>query len=1124
MSRSRTFRLSSLVLGLLFWCGSSEIARVAEGQSWDSAHETGAVVEKVEAGSAGEAAGLQPGDEILSWSSMDDHGPTGGWLRSPFELSNVEWTYASRADVILSGQHGSRPTTWLLPRDHWWKITARPGLPSQTEALYREGREKIDADDLTGGEVLWRSAADGLAAAGDSLSAAWLLLRAADELSKAKRWSEADAVYARALSTLKGAPDLSGKVEILTSWGTSSLLHSAWDHAMDRFGQALDLQRKAVPRTAREATILGSLGNSAWYKGDLAKAEGFHRQALKAYEELAPESLDMASALNNWANVAIDQGDLDSSEEDLRHAEEILRRTDPGALLHGVILFTLGNVMFFRADLSESEELYRQALAIFEKQSPDGDETLRTLNNLAEVAEARGDLATSEDLLLRALALVEKHGEDSMALAEVLESLAHVARDRGDLDLAERRLRRSLAIAEAKVPGSPKLAQMLQSFADLARRRGDLSAARDALRRVLAIQEKEAPDSFHEAEALLQLANVALAGGDALAAEKGFHRARDLLESQVPGSPALAEALRGLGDVAARRREWQPAIDLYRQALKQQEKTGAGTAAEAQILHTLGRAERSAGLVDEGRRHLCEALDALDRQRRKLGGTEETRADFEASHRDLYDGCLEALLTQGQPAKAFTTLEHGRARAFLDLLAERDLEISGLSPEVKAERRQIDAEYDRLQAKLLAPAPNTTAGALEELQGKLRDLSARQEELTARIRRESPRFASLRYPEPLALAGARAALDPGTVLLEYAVEPERSWIFVVSSPDVPGPGLAVFPVAAGEKTLRKEVEAFRSLLRRPGSDRAALQARARRLYRLLVRPAEQQVAGARRILVSPDGPLHTLPFAALIRGDRYLVEWKPVHLVLSATVYAELQRSRPAARDLRDERLAAFGDPHYPPLELNGATDPEVRGLLQRGWTLRPLPSTRKEVKAIAALYPEGHVYLDREATEEKAKALGTDSRLIHFASHGLIDERFPLNSALALSVPEHPAEGQDNGLLQAWEIFESMHLDADLVALSACDTALGKEMGGEGLVGLTRAFQYAGARSVLASLWGVADYSTARFMERFYRYLRDGKSKDEALRAAQIDQIRQKGGSSHPFFWAAFELNGDWR
>jgi CHAT domain-containing protein len=146
------------------------------------------------------------------------------------------------------------------------------------------------------------------------------------------------------------------------------------------------------------------------------------------------------------------------------------------------------------------------------------------------------------------------------------------------------------------------------------------------------------------------------------------------------------------------------------------------------------------------------------------------------------------------------------------------------------------------------------------------------------------------------------------------------------------------------------------------------------------------------------------------------------------------------------------------------------------------------------------------------------------WACHGLLDERFPLNSALALTLPESQAEGQDNGLLQAWEIFESVRLDADLVTLSACDTALGKEMGGEGLVGVTRAFQFAGARSVLASLWSVSDISTARFMKRFYRYLRSGKSKDEALRLAQIDQIQGKPGAAHPFHWAAFELFGDWR
>ncbi len=134
-----------------------------------------------------------------------------------------------------------------------------------------------------------------------------------------------------------------------------------------------------------------------------------------------------------------------------------------------------------------------------------------------------------------------------------------------------------------------------------------------------------------------------------------------------------------------------------------------------------------------------------------------------------------------------------------------------------------------------------------------------------------------------------------------------------------------------------------------------------------------------------------------------------------------------------------------------------------------------------------------------------------------------PSNSALALTVPSQRREGEENGLLQAWEIFEQVRLDADLVTLSACETALGAELAGEGLIGLTRAFHYAGARSVLASLWRVADDSTSELMKSVYGYLKAGVTKDEALRRAQREAIKQPKTSA-PFHWAAFTLSGDWR
>jgi CHAT domain-containing protein len=408
----------------------------------------------------------------------------------------------------------------------------------------------------------------------------------------------------------------------------------------------------------------------------------------------------------------------------------------------------------------------------------------------------------------------------------------------------------------------------------------------------------------------------------------------------------------------------------------------------------------------------------------------------------------------------------------------------------------------------------------------LHELSTEREQLIDSIRKASPRFADLKYPRPLDVNAVRDILDPGTILASFSVCEDRTALFVVRPSGVE-PGLSVFALPVGEKTLKTQVQELRKLIlaRRPAKD-SLLMSRARELYDELFRPAEAVLSGGDRLLVVPDGPLQLLPFQALVRDSgEYLVEWKPVSTVVSATVFAELKRAR------RDEakplELVAFGDPHYPRLSKGvseSKVDVEVRSSVERGLSLSPLPFSRKEVENVIALYPNrSKIYLGEEATEERAKSLGKDVRYIHFAVHGLLDQRFPLNSALVMSIPDKLTAGKDNGLLQAWEIFEQMRIDADLVTLSACNSGLGEELSGEGMLGLTRAFQYAGARSILSSFWSVDDLRTMELMTEFYAQLYTGTTKEKALQLAQLKLLHSRAASS-PYYWAGFTLIGDWR
>ncbi|HYO12120.1 MAG TPA: CHAT domain-containing protein [Thermoanaerobaculia bacterium] len=1040
----------------------------------------GVVIEDVTPESLGSRVGLQAGDRLLSWCRLAaSPGPclAEGRFESPFDFDDFSADEAPRGGVMVLGKRGPESRVWaLLPG--FPSVQVHPVLSDDLLALFQEGRSLAAADRLDAAVERWRAAAVAATKTGKGGLGVWFLLRAANALTEAQKWPQADALYREAAEQARplGAEKVDARVA--KAWGRAFEKRGSWEEAQSQYRRALQLDR-AAGRDVEASGLVHQLGSIAAQRGDLQEAEALLEQALAIRQELAPHSVNLARTLMNLGLVSFLRGNLAAAEGHLRRALPIEEGLAPGSLETANVLQNLAIIASERGNLAGAEDLYRRAKAIYERISPDSLAMAKLLNSLSDTVAFRYDDDTAEHFLQRALAIAEKVDANGMTLAFTLRRLGNRALQRGDLEKAEGYFHRAMSLAEKVTPEGPALASPLDDLGDVALRRRDCATAEAFFQRALAIRQRLNPDSLEVSHSLKHLGDLDLECGDLAGAEDHFRQALAIRERLAPGAIGHAMVLYGLGEVHRRRGRALPAEELTCQAAEISEQLSFG----------------------------------------RTGGYDE----------QLFSGCLRARVEIGRIEEAFHVLERGRARAFLEQLTERDLLFSSDLPEGIARRRRLLAkELESTQEALDRLQPAQDAAEAERLLHRLRDIRDRQRELVLEIRKSSPHFASLQYPEPLDLAGARRALDPGTVLLSYAVGEEKSYLFAVHPPELPGPGLSVFPLPITRKALQQAVASFRSLLQDPGSDAVTLTSRSTELYDLLIGPAEAWIAPAERLLISANGPLHTLPFAALARKDRYLIEWKPIHSVLSATVYAELRKERRPSADPEQTQVVAFGDPAYPRLPKDQENAPaatlEVLTAVRRGLSLDPIPATRGEVKAIASLFPGTRIYLGPEATEEQAKTIGSQARLVHFACHGVLNERSPLDSALALTIPENPGEGQENGLLQAWEIFESVRLDAELVTLSACDSALGQELGGEGLVGLTRAFQHAGARSVLASLWGVADISTARLMKRFYAHLRDGKTKDEALRAAQVDQIREGARSSHPFHWAAFQLFGDWR
>jgi len=903
--------------------------------------------------------------------------------------------------------------------------------------------------------------------------------------------------------------------------------------ALALLNEALPLATESLEPRVRGLT-LNNLGLVYFNMGERRKAIEFCEKALPFHREasnLRGEATSLANIGTTWGNLGEPQKALDYLEQSLALRRQVGSPRDLATTFNN-----MGAIHFGMDEFGLAVDLYNQALPQWREAGDKAGEAA-TLHNIANVNEFVGEYHKALDFYLLALPL-HRASSSYEGEANTLNNIGRLYNSLGERETAIRYLSEALPV------------------------------------------QRRVKNAAGETAALVHLGSVHVALGDGNKAAGFFEQAKDLAR-RITDRGLEANALVGLGRVHASRHDFVTAIDYYTQALTLQQAIGSRRG-EATTLGLEGSARAASGPPDEARRVLERAAELAREVSHKTGEAyaryelarleardgnlgvalrqadaalalieslrasvagPELRSSFLATLQDYFDLDIDLLmrLEREQPHKGYAGLalaasERAHARSLLDLLVETQTDLrTGVEADLLADEQRIEEQLNAKAARLaraMAASPPDQPRA-QRLQQEIEALAIEYEAARARIRARSPRYAELTAGRPVQLREIQAdLLDPETVLVEYWLGQERSYVWAITRDKV----------SAAELPPRAVIDAAARRFMTSAGPRQDAVPSLHELSGLILRPIAERL-GTSRIVVIADGALQYVPFAALtaIEGAyRPLVMDHELVMLPSASVLAALRAEARAPRPAL-HTLAIVADPVFQPDDprviSNRAQGAHVEsGLISpqqiqapradERWQWPRLIGSRREADRIAALVApkERREALDFEASRDLAAGVELGNyRLVHFATHGVLDSSHPALSSIVLSLVDRRGQPLD-GFLRLHDIY-SLRLSCDLVVLSACQTALGKDVRGEGILGLTRGFMYAGSPRVVASLWKVDDRATAELMARFYQAMLgpDRLRPAAALRAAQIAVARQPAWSS-PAYWAAFELQGEWR
>lgn len=910
--------------------------------------------------------------------------------------------------------------------------------------------------------------------------------------------------------------------------------------AINFYNQFLSLIR-ALNDKKSEAIILDDIGTSYLDLGQIQKALEYYNQALSINRNLG-NKFEQAITLSHIASVYYHSEDMGKS---LKYLQESLSlyRTISDRNGEAYILLIIGRTYDQFRQNQKALEFYNQSLSMYRTLKDKAWEAT-ALRNIGGIYKKLEEKQKALEYYNQALSLRREIGQTAKVV-NTLNLMGIIYDELGQpqkaLEIYKEALSLSRSIGDTEAEGNT-LSNMALVYDNL----DDELTAIGLYEEALSLR-RATGDKYGEAVTLNNMGKAHWVLRNTQRALELYNQALDLMR-QLGSKEGESSVLGNIGTLYSSVGEKETSLELFHQSLSQNRAIG-DKEGEAVALFNIASVERKKGNLEASVDSIKSAIAIIEDLRSKVIN-EELRASYFGSKQNYYEFYIDLLMelhekqpNKGYNAQALHASERARARSLIELLTEAGANIrQGVDAKLSQRQQSLEKELNATEfRKYQLLQGQYTKKELAQIKQQIATLLNQLEEVKTQIRLKSPRYAALTQPQPLTLKELQnEVLDENTILLEYSLGKKHSYLWAVTKTDISSYKLG------DRETIEETAQEF---YKQVTSSQEVNPKIGKRLSQMLLGSVASKLKG-KRLLIVGDGALQSIPFAALPTPETSvsslpknaketftpLLVHNEIVLLPSASTIA-IQRRELKKRPLAPKTVAILADPVFNRDDTRlqatnnhtaaaATTSEVVRSARDIGVVLDRLEYSRQEADAITKLVSNTSQRLsslDFEASRTTATNPNlAQYRMVHFATHGLINTVNPELSGIVLSLVNQKGEDTD-GFLRLHDVF-NLNLPVELVTLSACETGLGKDVKGEGLVGLTRGFMYAGAKRVAVSLWSVNDTATASLMTKFYQQmLQKGLTPVAALRAAQLEMWQTQQWNA-PYYWAAFVVQGEWR